>query len=146
MKNTILLTGATGFLGTQIARQILTYEDTQVIALLRAADEDLARERLRREWWDWSELRSALGDRIQAQAGDITHPNLGLSPVQYAGLTRRVTHIIHAAADIRLFAPIAELRQINVSGTRHVLELAREDSGRSWIGPPGARLERLRRR
>ena len=126
MKTTILLTGATGFLGTQIARQIFAHDDVALIALLRAADEDLARERLRREWWDWSELRSAVGGRIQAQVGDITLPNLGLSQDQYAGLTRQVTHIIHAAADIRLFAPIDELRQINVTGTRYVLELARK--------------------
>jgi long-chain acyl-CoA synthetase len=36
-----------------------------------------------------------------------------------------VTHIVHAAADLRLNAPLAELRATNVEGVRHVLELAR---------------------
>ncbi len=123
MQTTILLTGATGFLGTQIARQILQNQDAELIALLRAPDENAAIKRLRREWWDWSELQSAIGGRITALAGDITLPELGLTQMQYAGLVRRVTHIIHAAADIRLFAALDELRLVNVTGTRHVLEL-----------------------
>ena len=124
MQTTILITGATGFLGTQIARQILQNQDAELIALLRAPDENAAIERLRREWWDWSELRTEIGGRITALAGDITLPGLGLSQMQYDGLVRRVTHIIHAAADIRLFAALDELRLVNVTGTRHVLELA----------------------
>jgi long-chain acyl-CoA synthetase len=126
LKTTILLTGATGFLGTQIARQILQNQDVELIALLRAPNEDEAQTRLRREWWDWPELRIAIGGRIKVQAGELTLPDLGLPEAQYGGLIQRVTHIIHAAADIRLFAALEDLRQVNVTGTRHVLELARD--------------------
>jgi long-chain acyl-CoA synthetase len=125
MKTTILLTGATGFLGTQIARQILSNSDAKIIALLRSPDSGAAQQRLQREWFDWPELHSEIGGRVLALAGDVTLPSLGVDEDRYARLVARVTHIIHAAADIRLFEPLAELRVINVEGTRHVLELAR---------------------
>ena len=52
-------------------------------------------------------------------------PQLGLDGETYADLTRRVTHIVHSAADLGLNAPIEELRAVNVEGVAHVLELAR---------------------
>ena len=52
-------------------------------------------------------------------------PHLGLDEATYSGLAGRVTHIIHSAADLRVDAPIDELRKTNVQGTANVLELAR---------------------
>lgn len=137
MKTTILLTGATGFLGTQIARQILSNSDAKIIALLRSPGPSAAQQRLQREWYDWPELHSEVGGRVQALAGDVILPYLGVDEDRYARLVARVTHIIHAAADIRLFEPLAELRFVNVEGTRHVLELARaiqKDHGLTRFG------------
>ena len=120
----VLLTGASGFLGTQIARRLLACTNYTVYALLRAEDSATASHRLSRIWWDWPELAEAIGNRVQVLAGDVAQPRLGLDDESYAGLVRRVTHIIHTAADLRVNAPIAELRRTNLQGTEHVLELA----------------------
>jgi long-chain acyl-CoA synthetase len=48
-----------------------------------------------------------------------------LNEATYARVAERVTHILHAAADLRLDAPLAELRKTNLQGTVNVLELAR---------------------
>lgn len=125
MTSYILLTGATGFLGTQVALNLLRNTDASILTLVRAGDHQAALQRLRREWWDWPELIAALGERVSALSGDICQPNLGLPPQDYQRLAEQVTHIIHTAADVRLFAPIDVLRQVNVTGTRHLLELAR---------------------
>jgi long-chain acyl-CoA synthetase len=64
--------------------------------------------------------------------GDLRSPRLGLPDDVYRELAHRVDVLIHAAADLRLEAPIDELRATNVEGVRHVLELARtinEDHG-----------------
>jgi long-chain acyl-CoA synthetase len=121
----VLLTGATGFLGTQIARRLMQRAGCTVVALVRAEDWEAAERRLSRAWWDWPELASEVGHRVQVLCGDVSLPDLGLDQVVYTGLAHRVTHIIHAAADLRVSAPIDELRATNVRGVDQVLEFAR---------------------
>ena len=123
-RGAVLLTGATGFLGAQVARRLLACTDYTVYALIRAEDAASASHRLSRAWWDWPELAGAIGNRVQVLAGDVTQPRLGLSEDGYAGLVAGLTHIVHTAADLRVNAPIAELRKTNLQGTEHVLELA----------------------
>jgi long-chain acyl-CoA synthetase len=125
MGGIVLLTGASGFLGAQVARRLVSRTDHQVVALVRAPDAEAARRRLARAWWDWPELAAATAaGRILAVAGDVRAPGLGLDPADWQRLTRRVTHIVHAAADLRVAAPLAELRRTNVAGVAHLLELA----------------------
>jgi long-chain acyl-CoA synthetase len=119
-----LLTGATGFLGAQVARRLLERTDCTVYALIRAEDAAGASHRLARAWWDWAELAGAIGSRVQVLVGDVAQPRLGLDEDGYAGLVAGLTHIVHTAADLRVNAPIAELRKTNLQGTEHVLELA----------------------
>jgi long-chain acyl-CoA synthetase len=125
MSKVIFLTGPTGFIGTQIARRLTAGSDTRIVALVRATSADEALRRLRRAWWDWPELEAAIGSQVEAVAGDVRAPDLGLAAADYADLTRRVTHVVHTAADLRLDGPLAELCRVNVTGTAHVLALAR---------------------
>jgi long-chain acyl-CoA synthetase len=121
----VLLTGATGFLGTQLARRLLSRPQLHVVALVRGSDDDEAAWRLARAWWDWPELVETLGGRIEPLAGDVAATRLGLSGAAYESLVGRVTHVVHTAADLRIDAPVEELRRTNVGGTANVLELAR---------------------
>ncbi len=122
----VLLTGATGFLGAQIARRLVHERGLILIALVRAGDPTAAAHRLSRAWWDWPELASAVteGVRVEVLPGDVSSPHLGLDEATYVRLLQRVTHIIHCAADLRLDGPIDELRKTNVQGTANMLELA----------------------
>jgi long-chain acyl-CoA synthetase len=137
MGGVILLTGATGFLGTQVARRLLERTDHDLVALVQAPDQATARRLLMRAWSDYPELAGAVGGgaapladdgsggRVLVLAGDVRAPGLGLEPAAWRGLARRLTHVIHAAADLRLTGPLAEVRRTNVDGVAHVLELAR---------------------
>ncbi|MCL4562084.1 MAG: AMP-binding protein [Chloroflexi bacterium] len=136
----VLLTGATGFLGAQIARRLLRETDLTIIALVRADNQAAAAHHLSRAWWDWPELVSALtsdpavggGDgaglhkkgKVEIIPGDVSLPHLGLDEATYSCLASRITHIIHSAADLRLDAPLDELRKTNFQGTANMLELA----------------------
>ncbi|KPK13549.1 MAG: long-chain fatty acid--CoA ligase [Betaproteobacteria bacterium SG8_41] len=125
MSAVVLLTGATGFLGTQVARRLIQKADCTVIALVRAEDREAARHRLARAWWDWRELADAIGTRVQVECGDVSAPCLGLEAPTYDALLHTVTHIVHSAADLRVNAPIQELRRTNVQGTANLLDFAR---------------------
>jgi long-chain acyl-CoA synthetase len=119
--NIVLVTGATGFLGTQITKQLYNESDYQIIVLVRGND---AYKRLSRAWWEYPDLRAGIGERIHVYNGDITKEQLDLSEEDYNKLISNVTHIIHSAADLRLNAPLVELRKTNVDGTSNILQLA----------------------
>jgi long-chain acyl-CoA synthetase len=122
----ILLTGATGFLGAQIARLLLRDTDHRLAVLVRGQNEEDARRRLERLWSDWPETKGAVASgRVRVLAGDLGRPNLGLDPSTYEELKRTLTHIVHAAAELKLDGELEELRRINVGGTARLLELAR---------------------
>ena len=57
-------------------------------------------------------------------AGDVAMERLGMPDAEYAGLLKRITHVVHAAAEVRIDAPEERLRLVNVEGTANVLELA----------------------
>ncbi len=124
MNRAILITGATGFLGTQVVRRILDQTGQPVIVLIRSNNLTAAKLRLERVWWDWPELIKAIGGRIRIVNGDITKPQLGLSDIEYRELTETVSHIIHLAADIRINEPLDTLRQTNVKSVQNLLKLA----------------------
>jgi len=126
MGGLILLTGATGFLGTQIARLLLRDTDHKLAVLVRGQNAQDARRRLERIWSDWPETKGAVASgRVQVLMGDLCQPNLGLDPGTYGRLVSTLTHIIHSAAELKLDGELEELRRINVNGTACLLKLAR---------------------
>lgn len=132
MNNFILLTGANGFLGTQIALNILKHQDHNIISLVRGKNKEDSENRLCRSWWEFPELLQEIDKRIQVLNGDITKNDLGLEKDEYDNLVQSVTHVIHTAADWRLKATLEELQKTNVQGTQNVLrlaQLAHEDHG-----------------
>jgi long-chain acyl-CoA synthetase len=122
--NKVLLTGANGFLGTHIALELVENTDDKIVALIRAENYEKALRRLKRAWWDWPELIRALDNRIEVIHGDVTIEKLGLEKFLYDSLVLGLTHIIHTVADLRLHAPIEELRKTNLVGTLNLLKLA----------------------
>ncbi len=125
MGGVVLLTGATGFLGAQVARRIVSNTDHTVVALVRARDAEEAGQRLARAWWDWPEAVQSIGGRVEPLVGDVTLPLLGLAPEAWTELSRRVTHVVHTAAELRFDGALEDMRRSNVQGTAHVLDLAR---------------------
>jgi len=124
MKNIIFITGSTGFIGTNIVKKIISDTDNDVVCLVRDKNKDMAVCRLKKVWWDFPELADLIGSRIEAIDGDIAEDNLGLDLDEYKCLLKKVTHIIHAAADIRLDIPLKELKKNNVYGTSNLLQFA----------------------
>jgi thioester reductase-like protein len=120
----VLLTGATGFLGMELLARYLERTDRTVYTLVRAESQGAADARLR------SVLESLLGDteayvhRVVALRGDLCRPGLGLTAVRREQLAEAVTDVVHCAASISFELPLREAREINVEGTRQLLELA----------------------
>ena len=129
MKTRVLLTGANGFLGTQIARQLIHLPEIEIIAMVRAKNKEHALLRLKRVWYDWDELTESLHNKVKVISCDITREYLQLDGEDYQDLSSNLAHIIHTVADLRLHAPLEKLHQTNVQGTRNLLKLAQEAHG-----------------
>jgi long-chain acyl-CoA synthetase len=75
----------------------------------------------------WQATARRLGlapDAVMALRGDVTREDLGLTSTVRNWLTRHATAIVHLAADTCFSRPLDEARQVNLEGTRHVLDLA----------------------
>lgn len=115
-EGTVLVTGATGLLGTEVVAQLLETTNSTIYVLVRAESEEDAERRLRALWWGDNTLTSAIGKRVHTITGDITNP--------LESLHTDITHVIHCAAETGLQKSHEELWNINVDGTRHVVRMA----------------------
>lgn len=129
MVEVVLLTGGTGFLGTEVAARLLERDDLEIVSLVLADTDAEAVLASNRAWWYQPDLRAELGPRIHAIAGDIARPRLGLDPSTYADLCERVSHVVHCAADLRVDATVDELRATNVDGVANIVDFAKSAHG-----------------
>jgi long-chain acyl-CoA synthetase len=122
----IFLTGGTGILGQEILPRLLVrFPLATVSVLIRAGDDETAWTRRRALCRYLSVFHPQVDPgRIEVLRGDITSPYLGIGPADYAHLRRTVTHVVHAAATIKLTVPAACAEAVNVGGTAEVLRLA----------------------
>ena len=122
---TLLLTGATGFVGMELLARVLEQTDYDVVALVRADDDRAAQARI-------DELLATLvapgarphRGRVRALAADLESPGLGLPALASERLAGALTAVVHCAASISFTLPLDEARRINVEGTREVVKLA----------------------
>ncbi|MGV9822067.1 thioester reductase domain-containing protein [Nocardia xishanensis] len=121
----ILLTGATGFLGSHLLLDLLRHSQAHVVCLVRADDDQDAARRLedavRRFALPWS--REILR-RVTPLAGDLRLPRLGLSDDQWKTLAAEVDSIVNAGAAVDFLRGYPSLRRTNVLGPLTLAELA----------------------
>jgi len=123
----ILLTGATGCVGSRLVVELLRDPEVRLHLLVRGASEAEARARAERvlRYWDIDPADPDVSARVSVLRGDILAPELGLEPAAAERLAGELTHLIHCATDIKLNLPLEEARRVSVGGTRHAVALAR---------------------
>lgn len=119
---TMLLTGATGFLGIFILRDLLvsrTQYVKKVIVHVRAKDEQAAFERVRqvgqaRNCWDEAWVQQG---RVEVVVGDLASDRLGIDRGTWTRLAQEVDAVIHNGALVHWVYPYSRLRAPNVLST-----------------------------
>jgi len=123
----ILLTGATGFLGVYLLRQLLVSTDAVVHCLVRADDQERAMARLQvnASHYFHDDLRRYRDTgRIRALPGDLAEPRLGLTDDEFDRLARTVDVIHHPGGIVNFIYPYAHMCPANVEGTREIIRMA----------------------
>jgi HAD superfamily hydrolase (TIGR01490 family) len=131
---TLLLTGASGFLGKAVLAACLRSLPGvgSIRVVLRAANDDAARERLAREVLSASAFEAVspadLGlavetGRVTAVAGDLLRPRLGRDNLT---ALEGVDVAIHCAASVSFEEPLDQMLDLNVHGTMELINALRE--------------------
>ena len=124
----VLLTGSTGFVGAYLLRSLLRDTPAVVYCLVRPNGTE-ASVRVRRNLAQYGIWDERFASRIHCVDGDITQPLLGMSSRDFSKTASSIGAIYHAAAAVDWVRPYADLRDVNVIGTRELLRLA-------CTGPP----------
>jgi fatty acid CoA ligase FadD9 len=129
---TVLLTGATGFLGRHLAMEWLERlapVDGKLITLVRATDDAAARGRLNKTFDRGdpkllARYRELAPDHLEVLAGDKGEANLGLDQQSWQRLADTVDLIVDPAALVNHVLPYSQLFGPNVVGTAELIRIA----------------------
>ena len=119
---TVLLTGATGFLGASLLRSLID-SGASVVCLVRPVGGSPS-ARVHASLRRFGVWREGDESRFSAVTGDIEEPRLGLTAESYDRLASDVGAVYHAAADVNWVSPYDALRSANVTATTALLRFA----------------------
>ena len=123
----VLLTGATGTLGIYLLRELLQTTGARITAIVRAKDDEQALERIADHYLERfsQELEDVARGRVEALAGDLSRPDLGLDSAVLARLEDRVDAVLHAAALTSHYGDWNVFVAANVASVEHLAAFAR---------------------
>ena len=133
----VLLTGATGFLGSALLDLLLTRTRAHVTCLVRprpgGSGVRSASPHRMPGAGRIADLTSKTSEasRVEIVEGDLTRPAAGLTGDVWRRLVARTDAVCHAGASINWSAGYEALRDVNVLATHHLLRLA-ADAGASF--------------
>ena len=114
----VLLTGATGFLGSHILRE-LSLKNVTIVCLVR----DYFKLKRVLEYYFSKEKNCFTYVTVE---GDIEKPRFGLTDEVYAKLVSEVDMVIHTAANVSHAGHYEDFERTNVIGTQNVIDFCKE--------------------
>lgn len=120
--STIVVTGATGSLGTHLVAQISFWKDVEeVVCFVRASSDDQALDRVRKSL---AERRvEADWNKISAYASDFSDVHLGLPSELYEAIAGRLKCVFHCAWNVNFNMSLESFERDCIQGTRYLIDL-----------------------
>eukprot|EP01122_Echinamoeba_exundans_P006720 TRINITY_DN1946_c0_g1_i2.p1 TRINITY_DN1946_c0_g1~~TRINITY_DN1946_c0_g1_i2.p1 ORF type:complete len:958 (-),score=94.72 TRINITY_DN1946_c0_g1_i2:1203-4076(-) len=119
----ILLTGATGFIGTHLLAELLngSAENVLVYCLVRPDGSQSSSRRLRRSLKRSKLWNSKFKGRISVVEGDLTQPQLGIESALFEELLVKIEHVYHNGALVNAVLGYSDQHRVNVFGTAEII-------------------------
>ena len=125
----VLLTGANGFLGAHILKNMIDNEENVIYCLMRKGKASTLEKRLKSMlvYYFSNPYEELFGSRIQLIEGDITDPAKVDSLGQYG-----FSKVINCAACVKHFSADDTLEQVNYQGVLNLIHLCKK-TGRELV-------------
>ena len=127
---TILLTGATGFLGAHLLHALYHATEAKIYCLVREKHHLDATARINSNLAKYK-FTLTCNERITPLSGDLSLPQLGLSDTQFLDLADEIDTIYHNGADVHHLYNYDLLRTTNVLSTLDIIRLATQNKLKS---------------
>jgi len=125
--NKILITGATGFIGSHIAAAFVK-EGREIVVTARNKGDLSGWQRMQKRF-QWFQLNGAPDQLCKVVEADISRPQFGLSHEAYRSLLNDTPEIIHCAASTSFADKLRSSVEVaNLEALKHVLKFATEAS------------------
>ncbi|KAK8106744.1 hypothetical protein PG999_010103 [Apiospora kogelbergensis] len=124
------VTGATGFVGAFLLRELLNLRIT-TYCLVRANSVDDASERIIATLSSYNLWEPAYAQFLHPLLGDISQPLFSLSQTQFERLSERAEAIFHTGASVDWMRPLGHYIGPNVVSTHEILRLAAYGRGKA---------------
>ena len=117
---TVLLTGATGFLGIHILNELLHSDADMVYCLVRGGDLEQATSRLKALlfYYFGGDVDNAFAHRVRLVPGDVTQDLLSLDD-----RLKTVNTVFNCAAIVKHFSKGTEIEDVNIGGAQRCVDL-----------------------
>ncbi|WP_061545323.1 thioester reductase domain-containing protein [Cylindrospermopsis raciborskii] len=124
----IFITGATGYLGAFIIKELLAETQANIYCLVRAKNVNEAQDKLihnLQQYGIWEDqYQDQYVKRLVPVVGDLSLPLLGITKEEFDRLSANIDTIYHSGALLNYVYPYSALKSANVLGTQEVLRLA----------------------
>ena len=119
----VLLTGATGFLGIHILRELLISTNVKIYCLVRPDPSTSPVDKLlhKLHFYFGNQFDHLIDYRIFVMTADIVEPNLGLSIETITNLASQVSCVINSAALVKHYGDYKDFNNINVIGVQNLI-------------------------
>jgi amino acid adenylation domain-containing protein/thioester reductase-like protein len=122
----IFLTGATGFVGSNLLEQLIEkHPQATIHCLVRAENQVLALERIKSTFQKFKLVwHDSYASHLSLVLGDLTSPRFGVDDKTYSHLIETIEVIYHIGSSVSYVQPYEVIKKPNVDGLSHVLHLA----------------------
>ena len=124
----VLLTGATGYLGIHVLRELIDSDAKTITCLVRGKDQHDAQRRLRNLLFYYFDRRfdELFGTRLFVVNGDVTNE----LPSPVTGNPSPINTVFNCAANVKHFSKTDDIEQVNIGGAERCVEFCLKTGAR----------------